>query len=56
LQCSDDIIAPPAVGEYIHARMARSELVHLKATGHCPNLSAPAETTAAVKDFLRRLP
>jgi len=56
LQCSDDIIAPPAVGEFIHARMAGSELVHLKATGHCPNLSAPEETTAAVKDFLHRLP
>jgi sigma-B regulation protein RsbQ len=56
LQCSDDIIAPPAVGAFIHARMPNSELVQLKATGHCPNLSAPAETTAAVKDFLRRLP
>jgi len=56
LQCSDDIIAPPAVGEFVHARMASSELVQLNATGHCPNLSAPAETTAAVKDFLRRLP
>ena len=56
LQCSDDIIAPPAVGEFVHARMPHSELVHLKATGHCPNLSAPEETTAAVKDFLRRLP
>ena len=56
LQCSDDIIAPPSVGAFIHERMTNSELVQLAATGHCPNLSAPAETTAAVKDFLLRLP
>jgi sigma-B regulation protein RsbQ len=55
LQCSDDIIAPTAVGDYIHARILGSELVRLKATGHCPNLSAPDETTAAVLDFLRRV-
>ena len=56
LQCSDDIIAPAAVGEFIHSKIATSELVTLKATGHCPNLSAPEETTAAVKAFLERLP
>ena len=52
LQCSDDIIAPTAVGEFVHAKMRRSELVKLKATGHCPNLSAPEETTGAIKSFL----
>ena len=56
LQCSEDIIAPPAVGEFIHSKIATSELVTLKATGHCPNLSAPEETTAAVKAFLEHLP
>ena len=56
LQCTDDIIAPAAVGEFIHAQMPNSELVQLNATGHCPNLSAPEETTAAVKNFLGRLP
>jgi sigma-B regulation protein RsbQ len=56
LQCSDDIIAPPSVGEFVHAQMPRSELVQLKAIGHCPNLSAPEETTAAIKEFLGRLP
>jgi sigma-B regulation protein RsbQ len=52
LQCSDDIIAPVAVGEYVHRTMPNSELVHLRATGHCPNLSAPEETVAAIKAFL----
>ena len=55
LQCSDDIIAPAAVGDFIHSRIATSELVTLQATGHCPNLSAPEETTAAVQAFLERL-
>ena len=54
LQCSEDIIAPPSVGEYVRSRMPRGELVQLDATGHCPNLSAPAETTAAIKAFLAR--
>jgi sigma-B regulation protein RsbQ len=52
LQCSDDIIAPQAIGDYIHQNIAGSQLVRLKATGHCPNLSAPDETAAAIKQFL----
>jgi sigma-B regulation protein RsbQ len=52
LQCSDDVIAPRAVGEYVHARLPDSELVLLDATGHCPNLSAPDETIAAIRAFL----
>ena len=52
LQCSDDIIAPEAVGRYVHERIPNSELVVMKATGHCPNLSAPEETIAAMKAFL----
>jgi sigma-B regulation protein RsbQ len=52
LQCSDDVIAPTPVGEYVHARLPDSELVFLRATGHCPNLSAPEETTAAIRAFL----
>lgn len=52
LQCSDDVIAPLAVGEYLHRRLPRSKLVVLKATGHCPNLSAPDETIAAIRAFV----
>jgi sigma-B regulation protein RsbQ len=52
LQCRDDVIAPICVGEYMAAALAGSELVIMKATGHCPNLSAPAETIAAMKAFL----
>jgi sigma-B regulation protein RsbQ len=52
LQCQDDAIAPRPVGEYVHRQIADSELVLLEATGHCPNLSAPQETIAAIQGFL----
>lgn len=52
LQCSEDIIAPLQVGEYVHAHIAGSKLVHLRATGHCPNLSAPKETIDAIRAFV----
>jgi sigma-B regulation protein RsbQ len=52
LQCSEDVIAPRSVGEYVHRQIRASELVHLAATGHCPNLSAPEETIAAIRSFL----
>jgi sigma-B regulation protein RsbQ len=52
LQCSDDIIAPEAVGEYVHQHIAGSRLMVLKATGHCPNLSAPAEVISAIRAFV----
>jgi sigma-B regulation protein RsbQ len=52
LQCSDDVIAPTCVGEYIHAKMPGSTLTLMRATGHCPNLSAPEETVQAIRSFL----
>ncbi|SEM60305.1 sigma-B regulation protein RsbQ [Stigmatella aurantiaca] len=52
LQCSNDPIAATVVGEYVHRQLAGSKLVLMKATGHCPNLSAPRETIAAMKAFL----
>ena len=52
IQCSEDAIAPPSVGEYVHSQIPRSELVVLKATGHCPNLSAPDEVIAAIDAFV----
>ena len=52
LQCAEDVIAPEAVGEYVHGKLPNSKLVLMKATGHCPNLSAPDETIAAMRSFL----
>ncbi len=52
LQCREDIIAPPCVGEYVHAQVPGSRYVLLDATGHCPNLSAPEQVTAAIRAFV----
>jgi sigma-B regulation protein RsbQ len=52
LQCSDDVIAPEVVGRYVHDAIPGSVFTKLAATGHCPNLSAPEETTAAIRAFL----
>ncbi len=52
LQCSADIIAPTEVGEFVHRHLPDSELVLMRATGHCPNLSAPEETIAAIRSFV----
>jgi sigma-B regulation protein RsbQ len=52
LQCSDDIIAPGQVGDYVHANITGSRLIVLQATGHCPNLSAPAEVISAIRSFV----
>lgn len=53
LQCSNDVIAPIAVGEYVRDQIAESTFVLLDATGHCPHLSAPGATADAIADFVR---
>ncbi|MCW3166982.1 alpha/beta hydrolase [Chryseobacterium sp. 09-1422] len=52
LQCSNDIIAPVEVGQYMHDQIPESTLVVMDATGHCPNLSAPEETIQSINNFL----
>ncbi|MEV8440258.1 alpha/beta hydrolase [Actinosynnema sp. NPDC051121] len=52
LECRQDVIAPPEVGAYVHARIPGSTLVTLDATGHCPQLSAPEATAAAIARFV----
>ena len=52
LQCSEDVIAPEPAGRYVHEQIAGSTFVQLAATGHCPHLSAPQETSAAIRAWL----
>lgn len=52
LQCSEDLIAPEFVGSYVAEAIPQSTLHQLRATGHCPNLSAPEETVEAIRAFL----
>ena len=46
------MIAPEWSAEYVHRSIPGSEYVRLRATGHCPNLSAPDELTAAIRRYL----
>jgi sigma-B regulation protein RsbQ len=52
MQCSEDMIAPLAVGEYVHRHLPASTLRVMRATGHCPHMSHPAETIQTMKDYL----
>lgn len=52
VQCSEDVIAPIEVGEYVHYNIKNSHFKLINATGHCPNLSAPEETIQVIKEFL----
>jgi sigma-B regulation protein RsbQ len=52
MQCSEDIIAPLAVGDYVHGRLRGSTLRVLEATGHCPHMSHPEETIRVMKEYL----
>ena len=54
LQCSHDDIAPEPVGEFVHRSLPGSSFVKLNATGHCPHLSAPAETIEKIRAYLER--
>jgi sigma-B regulation protein RsbQ len=54
MQCSNDLIAPLEVGDYLHANLANSTLRVLKATGHCPHMSSPDETIKVMEEFLKR--
>jgi sigma-B regulation protein RsbQ len=56
LQCSEDMVAPEAVGEYMSGQLANSTLRVLKATGHCPHMSHPEETSAAIREYLEGVP
>ena len=53
IQCTDDVIAPVSVGEYVRDSIDDARMVLLEATGHCPNLSAPDETADAIAAFVQ---
>jgi sigma-B regulation protein RsbQ len=55
LESTEDIIAPRAVGAFLHSAVEGSTLVTLDATGHCPHMSAPEATNRAITGFLASL-
>jgi sigma-B regulation protein RsbQ len=55
LQCSDDLIAPRSVGDFLHRTLPRSTLRIIDNVGHCPHLSAPGPSADAIDAFLADL-
>ncbi|HST59026.1 MAG TPA: alpha/beta hydrolase, partial [Longimicrobium sp.] len=53
LQCSEDMVAPLEVGEYLHREMPDSTLRVMEATGHCPHMSHPEETIRLMREYLQ---
>ncbi|EIK73605.1 alpha/beta hydrolase domain protein [Pseudomonas synxantha BG33R] len=52
LQSTDDLIAPVAVGEYLHRVLPNSTYCLVDNVGHCPHMSAPQACAAAMDRFL----
>jgi sigma-B regulation protein RsbQ len=55
LQCSDDMIAPRSVGDYMYRKMPNATLTIIENVGHCPHLSAPSASVSAIEAFLAKL-
>lgn len=55
VQCSDDALAPAAIGEYLQFQWPHARFTRLRATGHCPHMSAPRETASVLRQFLSTL-
>lgn len=52
LQARNDAIGPVSVGQFVSSTMPQGSMVMLEATGHCPHLSMPEATTAAIAVFV----
>jgi len=55
LQCTDDLIAPLSVGQFLERTLPRPTLRHIENVGHCPHLSAPGACADAIDEFLTGL-
>lgn len=55
VQSNDDLLAPVAVGEYMHGAIAGSTLAIVDNVGHCPHLSAPELCLEVTEAFLQEL-
>jgi sigma-B regulation protein RsbQ len=52
VQCSEDLMVPREVADYLHIHLHDSTLKILNAKGHFPQLSAPKELTKVIKEYL----
>lgn len=53
IQSRVDAIAPPSAVKFVCDTIAEASLEAVDTTGHCPHLSAPGATVAAIQRFLR---
>jgi len=54
LQCSDNLIVPREVGDYMLRHLPDSRLHVIHDEGHCPHVSASTATSRAIDAFLQR--
>jgi sigma-B regulation protein RsbQ len=52
LQCSDDMVAPRSVGDFLARNLPRSTLHVIENVGHCPHMTAPTASSRAIEAFL----
>jgi sigma-B regulation protein RsbQ len=52
VQSTQDLIAPVAVGQYLHQHLPKSTLRLVDNVGHCPHLSSPSASHDAMVEFL----
>lgn len=52
VQSARDVMAPLAVGYYLNENLIDSCIALIDTSGHCPHLTAPAQTMAAIDKFL----
>jgi sigma-B regulation protein RsbQ len=55
LQCSEDIIAPESVGQYLQQHLPNSMYKKMQAVGHCPHMSDPEETITILRDYIENV-
>lgn len=53
LQCDQDMLAPVHIADYIHENTLKNSVIYLRATGHCPHLSAPEEIVRSIREFIK---
>lgn len=54
IQCSNDILAPTDVGEWLADSIGQANLSIIEATGHCPHITEPEKTTHELRSFLEQ--
>jgi sigma-B regulation protein RsbQ len=54
VQVAEDMIAPRAVGEWMHDHIPGSSFSVIDTSGHCPHMTSPSETANAIRSFLEK--